>query len=164
MRPARRASELPRCRASLRFARTRAMPRFTCDAENRRAYCRRSAIWLTGWPSNCRLVRVYKRVSTGIESSSTRRIRIRMHRVPCWRESLAQHHPRRPTGPRATPTTAQNFDSRSMTPSGGLLWRNGIVYRGSIDRWIRIGGPAPLESLAKKFAPHLGEESFFELF
>lgn len=37
-------------------------------------------------------------------------------------------------------------------------------YRGSIDRWINIGRPAPLEPLVRKFAPHLGQESFFELF
>lgn len=37
-------------------------------------------------------------------------------------------------------------------------------YRGSIDDWIRIGGPAPLEKLAKRFLYHLGRDSFFDLY
>lgn len=37
-------------------------------------------------------------------------------------------------------------------------------FRGSVDDWIFIGGPGPLASLVGKFAPHLGEESFFELY
>ncbi len=37
-------------------------------------------------------------------------------------------------------------------------------YRSSSEGWIRIGGPAPLESLARKLVKHLGRESFFELF
>lgn len=36
-------------------------------------------------------------------------------------------------------------------------------YRGAIDGWISISGPAPLESLARKFVVHLGRESFFDL-
>lgn len=37
-------------------------------------------------------------------------------------------------------------------------------YRGSIDGWIEIGGPAPLELLARNLVTHLGQESFYELF
>lgn len=37
-------------------------------------------------------------------------------------------------------------------------------YRGSVDRWIHIGGPAPLESLARKLVQHLGKDSFYDLF
>ena len=37
-------------------------------------------------------------------------------------------------------------------------------YRSSVDGWIEIGGPAPLESLARKLLPHLGKDSFYELF
>jgi hypothetical protein len=36
-------------------------------------------------------------------------------------------------------------------------------FRGSIDDWIRVGGPGPLADLAKEYAKHLGRESFFEL-
>ena len=37
-------------------------------------------------------------------------------------------------------------------------------FRGSVDRWIPIGGPDKIEKLAAKFLPHLGRESFYELF
>ncbi len=36
-------------------------------------------------------------------------------------------------------------------------------FRGSIDDWIFLAGPVPLERLVEQFAPHLGKESFFEL-
>ena len=36
-------------------------------------------------------------------------------------------------------------------------------FRGSIDDWVFLEGPAPLERLVEQFAPHLGKESFFEL-
>ena len=36
-------------------------------------------------------------------------------------------------------------------------------FRGSIDRWIFLGGPAALPELVRKYAPHLGRESFFDL-
>jgi len=36
-------------------------------------------------------------------------------------------------------------------------------FRGSIDDWIFLGGPAPLADLLDKFAKHLGKESFYEL-
>jgi hypothetical protein len=38
-----------------------------------------------------------------------------------------------------------------------------FCYLGSIDDWIPLGGPAPLESLAKKLLPHLGRDSFYDL-
>lgn len=37
-------------------------------------------------------------------------------------------------------------------------------FLGSIDDWIRIGGPGPLKKIAKKYVKHLGQDSFFELF
>lgn len=37
-------------------------------------------------------------------------------------------------------------------------------YRGSVDDWMQIGGPAPLEKLAKQFLYHLGRDSYFELY
>ena len=36
-------------------------------------------------------------------------------------------------------------------------------FRGSIDDWLPIGGPEPLERALERFVPHLGQESFFEL-
>lgn len=37
-------------------------------------------------------------------------------------------------------------------------------FRGSLDDWIEIGGAQHLEAIVEKFIPHLGRESFFELF
>ncbi len=36
-------------------------------------------------------------------------------------------------------------------------------FRGSIDDWIWLGGPAALPELIDSYTPHLGKESFFEL-
>jgi hypothetical protein len=36
-------------------------------------------------------------------------------------------------------------------------------FRGSIDDWIFLDGPAPLSKLVGKYVGHLGKESFFEL-
>jgi len=36
-------------------------------------------------------------------------------------------------------------------------------FRGSIDDWFYLEGPAPLAALVKKYAKHLGKESFFDL-
>jgi hypothetical protein len=36
-------------------------------------------------------------------------------------------------------------------------------FRGSIDDWFPLGGGKDLETLARRFLPHLGKESFFEL-
>jgi hypothetical protein len=39
-------------------------------------------------------------------------------------------------------------------------------FRGSIDRWIdfwALGSEGNLSDLVKKFCPHVGQESFFEL-
>ena len=37
-------------------------------------------------------------------------------------------------------------------------------FRGSIDDWIPISDPDSLDKLARKFVPHLGQESFYELY
>jgi hypothetical protein len=37
-------------------------------------------------------------------------------------------------------------------------------FLGSIDDWIFIGGSEPLADLVRTFMPHLGAESFFELY
>ena len=37
-------------------------------------------------------------------------------------------------------------------------------FRGSVDDWIQIGGAQHLKAVVEKFIPHLGKESFFELF
>lgn len=39
-----------------------------------------------------------------------------------------------------------------------------FCFRGSIDDWIPIGGPAPLAAHVRQFVRHLGRESFYELF
>jgi len=39
-----------------------------------------------------------------------------------------------------------------------------FCFRGSVDDWIPIGGPAPLAAHLRKFVKHLGRESFYELF
>lgn len=38
-----------------------------------------------------------------------------------------------------------------------------FCFRGSVDDWISIGEPASIAALAKKFIPHLGQESIYEL-
>lgn len=37
-------------------------------------------------------------------------------------------------------------------------------FRGSVDDWIEIGEPEKLPVVIRKFIPHLGNESMFELF
>lgn len=39
-----------------------------------------------------------------------------------------------------------------------------FCFRGSVDDWIYIDGPAKLPNQIKKYIKHLGRESFFELF
>jgi hypothetical protein len=36
-------------------------------------------------------------------------------------------------------------------------------FRGSVDAWIPVGGPAPLADLVRQYGQHLGKESFYEL-
>lgn len=36
-------------------------------------------------------------------------------------------------------------------------------FRGSVDDWIWVGGPAPLPDLVRQYGHHLGKESFYEL-
>jgi hypothetical protein len=36
-------------------------------------------------------------------------------------------------------------------------------FRGSVDDWIMVDGGYDLKALVKKYAPHLGQESFYEL-
>lgn len=46
-------------------------------------------------------------------------------------------------------------------------WRHFTVdrrcFRGGIDKWYFLSGPAPLAKLLDQYAPHLGKDSFFEL-
>ena len=37
-------------------------------------------------------------------------------------------------------------------------------FRGSVDDWITIGPPEPIQRLADKYLKHLGRESLFELY
>jgi hypothetical protein len=39
-----------------------------------------------------------------------------------------------------------------------------FCFRGSVDRWIYIAGPADLSVQLKKYIKHLGRESMYELF
>ncbi len=39
-----------------------------------------------------------------------------------------------------------------------------FCFRGSVDDWIPIGGPATLATHVKQFVKHLGRESFYELY
>jgi hypothetical protein len=48
-------------------------------------------------------------------------------------------------------------DARTFVPQR-------YCFRGSVDDWIYIGGPDPLTVVAGKYMPHLGKESFFELY
>jgi hypothetical protein len=45
-----------------------------------------------------------------------------------------------------------------------LLTFERYCFKGSIDDWMYLAGPEELESLAKKYLKHLGQESFFELY
>ncbi len=36
-------------------------------------------------------------------------------------------------------------------------------FRGSIDNWFPLHGSGDLATMIKKFVPHLGQDSFFEL-
>jgi hypothetical protein len=36
-------------------------------------------------------------------------------------------------------------------------------FLGSIDDWVFLAGPAALPNLVRKYVPHLGQESFFDL-
>jgi hypothetical protein len=37
-------------------------------------------------------------------------------------------------------------------------------FRGSVEDWISVGPPGPIELLAAEYLKHLGRDSFFELF
>jgi hypothetical protein len=37
-------------------------------------------------------------------------------------------------------------------------------FRSSHDGWLHLAGPAPLSDLVERYAEHLGEESFYDLF
>ena len=37
-------------------------------------------------------------------------------------------------------------------------------FRGSVDDWISIGETAAITALARKFIPHLGKDTFYELY
>ncbi|MCT7957156.1 hypothetical protein [Laspinema palackyanum] len=44
------------------------------------------------------------------------------------------------------------------------FWVQRWCFRGSVDDWIDLAAGEDLESLVKKYAPHLGQESFYELY
>ena len=50
-------------------------------------------------------------------------------------------------------------------PEKRLFLAERFCFRGSVDHWIDIGGPAQkLSVVLKKFSKHLGKESIFELY
>ena len=50
-------------------------------------------------------------------------------------------------------------------PEKRLFLAERFCFRGSVDDWIDIGGPAQkLSVVLKKFIKHLGKESIFELY
>ena len=54
-----------------------------------------------------------------------------------------------------------------VDPEERLFIAERFCFRGSIDDWISLfagGGPDSLQVLAERYVPHLGEESFYELF
>ncbi|MCH7726769.1 MAG: hypothetical protein IH991_09855 [Planctomycetes bacterium] len=46
---------------------------------------------------------------------------------------------------------------------GRLFQVDRWCFRGSLDCWVLVGGPASLSDLVEEFVGHLGAESFFEL-
>lgn len=53
------------------------------------------------------------------------------------------------------------FELATATPREFTVDR--WCFRGSIDNWLPLDGPAPLNTLIAKYVKHLGQESFFEL-
>jgi hypothetical protein len=39
-----------------------------------------------------------------------------------------------------------------------------FCFKGSIDNWVYVGGPADLEDQVDKYIRHLGQDSFYDLF
>ena len=50
-----------------------------------------------------------------------------------------------------------------MNPAERTFVVHRWCFKGSIDDWIWLGGPAALPDLVRQYAQHLGKESFFEL-
>ena len=64
---------------------------------------------------------------------------------------------------RATYTAVMRFVLED--PEKRLFLAERFCFRGSVDDWIDIGGPPQkLPMVLKKFIPHLGKESIFELY
>jgi hypothetical protein len=53
---------------------------------------------------------------------------------------------------------------RVVAQPGGDFIVERFCFRGSVDRWIHIGGPGKLPALIAKFFPHLGKQSLFDLY
>jgi hypothetical protein len=51
-----------------------------------------------------------------------------------------------------------------VNPDRRLFAPERYCFRGSVDDWISIGPPGPLEKLAAKYCKHLGQDSLYELF
>jgi len=69
---------------------------------------------------------------------------------------------RRRIAARANYTAMMRFTLTGSNPRRFGLER--YCFRGSVERWIYLAGPDRLTTLAEKYLPHLGRDSFFELF
>jgi hypothetical protein len=63
---------------------------------------------------------------------------------------------------RANYTAMMRFTLAGSNPRRFEIER--YCFRGSVERWIYLAGPDRLAALAEKYLPHLGRDSFFELF
>jgi hypothetical protein len=68
------------------------------------------------------------------------------------RDEIEQHG-------RFTPVLRFILDDEARRTFRAERW----CYLGSIDDWIDIGSPGPLDRLARQMVPKLGTEAFFEL-
>ena len=50
-----------------------------------------------------------------------------------------------------------------VDPQSRTFQAQRFCFLGSIDDWIEIGSPGSLETLARTFVKHLGEDTFFDL-
>jgi len=78
-----------------------------------------------------------------------------------YRRHLPVEEQRRRTAARANYTAMMRFTLTGSNPRRFGLER--YCFRGSVEGWIYLAGPNRLETLAEKYLPHLGRDSFFEL-
>jgi len=62
------------------------------------------------------------------------------------------------------PTYSPVLRFRLVDPEERRFAVQRMCYRGSIDGWLSLHDAGPLPSMAARYIPHLGRDSFFELF